>query len=85
MAQMMVPLISKQFTMTAEVTTEPLVQMSAYFAHMGIHHKEYLSFITNYIDWTPPHTISTAKQKINPISVPVTIMISKIASYTVSL
>merc|ERR1740124_1974130 len=29
MAKMMVPLISKQFTMTAEVTTEIFVQLSA--------------------------------------------------------
>jgi len=37
MSQMMVLLISNQFMMKAEVTTELLVQIFAYFAHTGIH------------------------------------------------
>jgi len=43
MSQTMVPLIRKQFTMPAEVTTELLVQLSAYFAHTGIHNEEHVS------------------------------------------
>ena len=85
MAHIMVSLISKQFTMTAKVTMEPLVQMSAYFAHTGIHHEEYLSFMTNYVAWPPPQTIATTKQKMNLISIPDTILLSKITSYTVAL
>ena len=85
MAKMMVPLISKQFTMTAEVTTELLVQLSAYFSHTGIHNKEFLAFMTNYVDWSPPHTFATPTQKMNLISIPVTLLLSKIASYTVAL
>jgi len=81
MAQMIFLLISKQFTMTAEVTTEPLVQLSAYFAHTGIHNEEYLSFMMNYVDWLPPQTIATPKQKMNFISIPVTLLLS----YTVAL
>ena len=50
LAQMMVTLISEQFTMTAELTTELLVQLSAYFFHMGIHNKEFLTLMTNYVD-----------------------------------
>ena len=50
MAQMMVPLIREQFIMTAEVTTELLVQLSAHFSHMGIHNEEFLAFMTNYVD-----------------------------------
>ena len=50
MVQMMVPLISKKFTMTVEVITELLVQLSVYFSHMGIHNKEFLTFMTNYVD-----------------------------------
>jgi len=48
--QMMVPLISKQFTTTVEVTSELLVQLSAYFAHTCIHNEEFLAFMTNYVD-----------------------------------
>ena len=81
----MMPLISKQFKMTAEVTTEPLVQMSTYFAHKGINHEEYFSFMTNYVDWPPTKTIATTKQKMNLISVPVNLVLSKIASYMFSL
>jgi len=66
MAQMMVLLISEQFTMTAEVTTELLVQISAYFSHTGIHNEEYLSFMINYVDWPPPQTINTPKKKDEP-------------------
>jgi len=61
MTQMMVLLISKKFTMTAEVTTELLVQLSAYFNHTGIHNKGHLSFMTNYVDWLLPQTITTPK------------------------
>ena len=82
---MMVPLIRKQFTMTDKVTTEILVQVSAYFAHMGIHNEEYLSFMTNYVDWPPPHKIVTTNKKMTLISVPATLVLSKIASYTVAL
>jgi len=82
---MIVPLISKQFKMTAEVTTELLVQLSAYFVHTGIHDEEYVSFMTNYVDWTPPQTIATPKQKMSLISISITLLLSKIASYTVAL
>jgi len=71
--------------MTAEVTTDPLVQMSAYFAQTGIHHEEYFFFVTNYIGWLLPQTIVTTKKNMNLIIVPVTILLSKIASYTVAL
>jgi len=47
MVQMIVLLIRKQFTMTTEVTME---QLSAYFSHTGIHNKEFLAFMTNYVD-----------------------------------
>jgi len=50
MADIMVPLISGMFTMTVEVTTELLIQLSTYFEHTGLHNEEYLSFMTNYID-----------------------------------
>jgi len=85
MAKMMVPLISEQFTMTAEVITELLVQLSAYFSHTGIHNKEFLAFMTNYVDWLPPNTVTTPTKKINLIYIPVTLLLSKIASYTVAL
>ena len=85
MAQMMVPLISKQFTMTAEVTTELLVQLSAYFSHTGIHNEEFLAFMTNYVDWPPPHTIATPTQKMSLVSIPVTLLLSMISSYTIDL
>ena len=85
MAHMMVPLMSKQFMVTAEVTTEMLVQIYAYFAHTGVHNEEYLSFMTNYVNWPPSHAIVTDKQKTNLISIAVTLLISKIATYTVAL
>ena len=47
MAQMIVPLISEQLTMTTEVTTELLVQLSVYFSHTSIHNEELFAFITN--------------------------------------
>jgi len=71
--------------MTAEVTTELLVQLSAYFSHTGIHNKEFLAFMPNYMDWLPPHMIATPTQNMNLISVLVTLLLSKIASYTVAL
>jgi len=71
--------------MTVEVTTELLVQLSAYFAHTGIHNKEYLSFMTNYVDWPLLQTIAIPKQKMNLISISVIFLISKIASYTIFL
>ena len=80
MDQMMVLLISEKFTMTAEVITELLIQLSTYFPHIGIHNEEYLSFMTNYVDWTPPQKKSTPKQKMNLISIPFTLLLSKILS-----
>jgi len=59
MVQMMVLLISEQFKMTAEVTTELLVQLSVYFAHTGIRSRDFPAFITKYVDWPLPHTIAT--------------------------
>ena len=85
MSHMMVPLISKKLTITAEATTELLVQMSAYFAHTGIYNEEYPFFVTNYIDWSPLRMIATDKQMMNLISVPVTLLLLKIIVYTVAL
>jgi len=82
---MMVPLISENVTMTAEVTTEFLVQLSAYISYTGIHNKEFLAFMMNYMDWTLPHTIATPTQNMNFISIPVTLLLSKIENYTVAL
>ena len=71
--------------MTADITTELLVQISAYFTNTGIHNEEYLSFMTNYVDWPTPQMIATDKQKMSLISVPATLLLSKIANYTVVL
>jgi len=68
-----------------EVTTELLKQLSAYFEHMVIYNEEYLSFMKNYANWPPPQTIATITQNINIIYVPITLLLSKIASYTVAL
>jgi len=84
-AKIMVPLISGQFTMTAEVTTELLIQLSVYFFHTGIHDEEFLAFVTNYVDWPPPNTFATPTQNMNLITILVTLLLSKIASYTVAL
>jgi len=70
--------------MTAEVRTELLVQVSVYFANTGIHNNKFLAFMTNYMDWPPPHATNPT-QKMNLISIPVTLLLSKIASYTVAL
>ena len=59
--EMMVPFISKKFAMMAEVTTELLIHFSTYFEHTGIHNEGYLSFMTNYVNWPPPQTITTVK------------------------
>ena len=85
MVKMMVPLISKQFTMMTEVTTELLVQLSAYFAHTGIRNEEFLAFMTNYVDLPLSHMSATPTQKMNLISIPVTLLLSKKISYTVAL
>jgi len=50
MAQMMVPIISEQFTMIVDITTELLIQLSAYIELTGIQNEKYLSFMTNYIN-----------------------------------
>jgi len=63
MTEIMVPLVSEQFTMMVEVTTELLILLSAYFAHTVIHNKEYLSFMMNYVNLPPPQTIATAKKR----------------------
>ena len=85
MAQMMVPLISEQLIMMAEVTTKLLVQLSAYFSHKGIHTKEFLDFMTNYVDWPPSQTSAAPTQNMNLISILVTLLLWKISSYTVAL
>jgi len=61
MDQIMVLIISKKIAMTAELTKELMVHLSAYFSHMGIHNEEYLSFMTNYVDWPLPQKIATPK------------------------
>merc|ERR1740124_259728 len=38
-----------------------------------------------YVYWPPLHTIATPTQKITLISTPVTLLLSKIVSYTVAL
>ena len=52
---------------------------------MVIHNKEYVSFMTNYVDWLPPQTIATSKNKMNLIFVSVTPLLSKMASYAIAL
>ena len=71
--------------MMSEVKTELLVYLSAYFAHTGIRNEEFLIFMTNYVGWLPPHTFAIPPQKMNLISITVTLLLSKIASYTVAL
>jgi len=41
--------------------------------------------MTNYVDWLPPHTIANPTQNMNLISIPVTLLLLKIAIYTVDL
>jgi len=41
--------------------------------------------MTNYVYWPLPQKISTANKKMNLISVPVTLLLSKIAKHTVAL
>jgi len=85
MEDMIGPLISKKLIMTEKVTTILLVQMSAYFTHTGIHNEEHLSFMTSYVNWPPPQTITTASQKMNLISIPVTLLLLKIAKYMIAI
>jgi len=71
--------------MMVEETTELLLQLSAYFPLTGIHNEEYLSFMKNYVDWLPSLAIENPRQKMSLISIFITLLLSKIASYTVAL
>jgi len=52
---------------------------------MGIHNEEYLSFMTNHVNWTQAQAIATPNQNMNLISVPLNMLLLKIATYMVDL
>jgi hypothetical protein len=58
-------------------------QLTAYFVCIGIANESCLSMMSAYASWVPPITFQTEHQSYELITVPVTMMLSKLASYAV--
>ena len=83
MAELIAPLIIDQFSMVTDATTEFKKQTSAYFLRIGIANESCLSMMSSYASWVPPNNFSTLTQTYELITVPVLMMLAKLASYAV--
>ena len=85
MAHINVPLITKQFRMSASLRSELLKQILVYFWHKGILNKESLLFMMDSSDCPTLSTYAVDEQPLKAIMVPIILFSSKIEKYTVCL
>ena len=83
MADLIAPLVTSQFSMHSATATKFRKQLSAYFLCIGIANKSCLSMMSSYASWVPPTNFSTQSQTYKLITVPVLMMLAKLASYAV--
>ena len=80
MADLIAPLIIDQFSMHSVAATEFKKQLSAYFLRIGIANESCLSMMSSYASWVPPNIFSTLTQTYELITVPVLMILAKLAS-----
>ena len=83
MAELIAPLISNQFSMDTATAISFKMQLTAYFVCIGIANESCLSMMSSYASWVPPTTFQTTSQKYDLITVPVMMMLAKLATYAV--
>ena len=83
MAELIAPLISTQFSMDSATAQSFKAQLTAYFVCIGTANESCLSMMSAYASWVPPITFQTTSQSYDLITVPVTMMPAKLASYAV--
>jgi hypothetical protein len=82
-ADLIAPLIIDQFSMVTDAATEFKKQLSTYFLRIVIANKSCLSMMSSYASWVPPNKFSTLTQTYALITVPILMMLAKLASYAV--
>ena len=81
-ATVVTPLIGERFALSDAQRTKLQGQLSIYFVKSGVTNEEILSFMTDPASWPVPSTIADDGAPLNLITVPVTLLLAKIAKYT---
>ena len=81
MADIVGPLIGERFSMTIDLVEELTRQLNVYFEFAGVMNDETYSFMTDYKEW--PSAKGVDSETLNMVTVPVTLLLAKLASYTV--
>jgi len=81
-ATVVTPLIGERFALSDAQRTKLQGQLSIYFVKSGVTNEEILSFMTDPASWPVPGTIADDGAPLNLITVPVTLLLAKIAKYT---
>ena len=81
-ASVVTPLIGERFAMSDAQRTKLEAQLSLYFERSGIDNEQVLLFMTLSSSWHVPSTLTDDKSQLNLITVPVTLLLSRIGTYT---
>ena len=85
MAILLTPLISERFALPNSVTKKLCTQLALYFKDMGIVNESCLGIMTDSSSWAVPESLSTTSQSLEHLTVPVLLLLTKLATYTVQL
>ena len=71
--------------MKENATKEYMADLYQYFIQTGVYTEEYLSILKNHLDWPSLKGCDNTTLLYNLISIPVTLLLSKISAYMVAL
>ena len=81
-ATIVTPLVGERFAMSDDQRKNLCTQLTTYFRKTGVENEEVLSFMTSPSSWPVPSSIATTEDPLNLITVPVTLLLAQLATYT---
>ena len=85
MAILLTPLISERFALLNSITKKLRTQLGLYFKSTGIVNEYCLVIMTESSSWAVPESFATTSQSLEQLTVPMLLLITKLATYTVQL
>ena len=85
MAIVLTPLIRKRCNLSKSVTKKLKVQIRLYFQAIGAANKSCLGMVTESSSWAVLESIATDNQSLDQLTVPVLLLLTKLATYSVQL
>ena len=85
MAKLLYPFTITWFSLTNDNSKKLQDQFCVYFNVAGITNESCLGMMTRNRSWSLVESFSTKKQDMNQLAVPVTLLLSKLATYTILL